>query len=115
MRRIAVVVAGLALVAACGPSGNTPQSTTPKAGGTATIALENELRTLDPLDSSLLIEREVFYNIYDSLFTIDPSLKISPGLVKSWDVSDPLNYKFTLQSGHQHQDGTPFHTHPVNA
>ena len=113
MRRIAVVVAGLALVAACGPSGSSSQSTTPKAGGTATIALESELRTLDPLDSSLLVEREVFYNIYDSLFTIDPSLKIQPGLVKSWDVTDPLNNKFTLQSGVKYQDGTPFNAQSV--
>src|SRR3981189_865018 len=99
MRRVAVVVAGLALLAACGPSGTSSQSDTPKAGGTATIALESELRTLDPLDSSLLVEREVYYNMYDSLFTIDPSLKIKAGLVKVWDISDPLNYKFTLQLG----------------
>jgi peptide/nickel transport system substrate-binding protein len=114
MRRIAVVVAGLVLVAACGGSGSTNQSGgTPKAGGTATIALESELRTLDPLDSSLLVEREVFYNMYDSLFTIDPSLKIQPGLVKSWDVSDPMNYKFTLQSGIKYQDGTAFNGQSV--
>ena len=114
MRWIAVAVAGLVLVAACGPSGGTSQSGgTPKAGGTATIALESELRTLDPLDSSLLVEREVFYNIYDSLFTIDPSLKITPGLVKSWDISDPVNYKFTLQSGVKYQDTTPFNAQSV--
>jgi len=66
MRRLAGVVAGLFLVAACGGSGSSsPSSGTPKAGGTATIALESELRTLDPLDSSLLVEREVFYNMYD--------------------------------------------------
>src|SRR3979409_656154 len=113
MRRIAVVVAGLAILAACGPSGTTPQSNTPKSGGTATIALENELRTLDPLDSSLLVEREVFYNLYDSLFVIDPSLKILPGLVKPSDVPDPLNYKFTLQSGVKYHDGTPFNAQSV--
>jgi peptide/nickel transport system substrate-binding protein len=114
MRRIAGVVAGLFLVAACGGSGSPSQSGgTPKAGGTATIALESELRTLDPLDSSLLVEREVFYNMYDSLFTIDPSLKIQPGLVKSWDVSDPMNYKFTLQSGVKYQDGTAFNAQSV--
>jgi len=113
MKRIAVVVAGLAILAACGPSGTTPQSNTPKAGGTATIALENELRTLDPMDSSLLVEREVFYNLYDSLFVIDPSLKILPGLVKSSDVTDPLNYKFTLQSGVKYHDGTPFNAQSV--
>ena len=114
MRWVAVAVAGLVLVAACGPSGGTSQSGgTPKVGGTATIALDSELRTLDPLDSSLLVEREVFYNMYDSLFTIDPSLKITPGLVTSWDISDPLNYKFTLQAGVKYQDGTAFNAQSV--
>jgi peptide/nickel transport system substrate-binding protein len=116
MRRRAVAVAGLVLLVACGGGGggsSSPSGGTPKAGGTATIALESELRTLDPLDSSLLVEREVFYNMYDSLFTIDPSLKISAGLVKSWDVSDPMNYKFTLQSGVKYQDGTAFNAQSV--
>src|SRR5579859_1299003 len=114
MRRVGVGFILLCLVAACGGGGaNAPTSQTPKSGGTATIALESELRTLDPLDSSLLVEREVFYNMYDSLFTIDPSLKIMPGLVKSWDVSDPMNYKFTLQSGVKYQDGTAFNAQSV--
>jgi peptide/nickel transport system substrate-binding protein len=114
MRRIAAVVVGLFLVASCGGGGGSSQSGgTPKSGGTATIALESELRTLDPLDSSLLVEREVFYNLYDSLFTIDPSLKIMPGLVKSWDTTDPMNYKFTLQSGVKYQDGTAFNAQSV--
>jgi peptide/nickel transport system substrate-binding protein len=67
------------------------------------------------MDSSLLVEREVFYNIYDSLFTIDPSLAIKPGLVKSWDTSDPMNYKFTLQSGVKYHDGTAFNAASVKA
>src|SRR5216683_5525984 len=114
MRRAGLAVACLVMVVACGSGGGSnPQSGTPKHGGTATIALENELRTLDPLDSSLLVEREVFYNMYGSLFTIDPSLKISAGLVKTWDVSDPVNYKFTLQSGVKYQDGTAFNAQSV--
>ena len=110
MRKVAAGIACLLMVAACGggSSGGGSTSSTPQRGGTATIALESELRTLDPLDSSQLVEREVFYNMYDSLFTIDPSLKIQAGLVKSWDTTDPLNYKFTLQSGVKYQDGTPF-------
>jgi peptide/nickel transport system substrate-binding protein len=114
MRRIAAVVVGLFLVASCGGGGGSSQSGgTPKSGGTATIALESELRTLDPLDSSLLVEREVFYNMYDALFSIDPSLKITSGLVKSWDITDPMNYKFTLQSGVKYQDGTAFNAQSV--
>src|SRR5205807_9263982 len=117
MRRVAFAFIGLLLLAACGGTsgGTTNSSGTPQRGGTATIALESELHTLDPLDSSLLVEREVFYNIYDALFTIDPSLKIKAGLVKAWDVSDPLNYKFTLQSGIQYQDGSPFNGASVKA
>src|SRR5438552_6649851 len=117
MRRVAFACIGLLLVAACGGggSGGTNNSGTPQKGGTATIALESELRTLDPLDSSLLVEREVFYNMYDSLFTIDPTLKIKAGLVKTWDVSDPLNYKFTLQSGIKYHDGTAFNAASVKA
>src|SRR5436309_15379131 len=119
MRRVVVGVVGLLLLAACGGGagggGAGQAGGTPQKGGTATIALESELRTLDPMDSSLLVEREVFYNLYDSLFTIDPSLTIKAGLVKTWDVSDPMNYKFTLQSGVKYQDGTPFNGASVKA
>jgi peptide/nickel transport system substrate-binding protein len=117
MRRVAAGFLLLFLVSACGGGGGGGGQSggNPQKGGTATIALESELHTLDPMDSSLLVEREVFYNIYDSLFTIDPSLKIKPGLVTSWDVSDPLNYKFTLRSDVKYQDGTPFNGASVKA
>jgi len=117
MRRVAVGLCWLFLLSACGGGGGGGGQAggTPQKGGTATIALESELRTLDPLDSSLLVEREVFYNMYDSLFTIDPSLKIKAGLVKSWDTSDPQNYKFTLQDGVKFHDGTPFNGASVKA
>src|SRR5207302_987470 len=42
-------------------------------------------------------------------------LAIKPGLVKSWDVSDPLNYKFTLQTGVKYHDGTAFSGQSVKA
>src|SRR5256712_5531305 len=98
MRRVGVGFICLALIASCGGGGGNQSSGTPKNRFPPTIALESELRNLDPMDSSLLVEREVFYNVYDSLFTIDPSLTIKSGLVNSSDVSDPLNYKFALQS-----------------
>ncbi len=118
MRRVAVGLLSLFVIAACGggaggSGGN--NSGTPQKGGTAVIALESELHTLDPMGSSLLVEREVFYNMYDALFTIDPSLKIQPGLVTQWDTSDPMNYKFTLRSGVKYQDGTPFNGASVKA
>ena len=110
MRRVAVLVCALTLVAACGGStnSNTNSSGTPKKGGTVTVALENELRVLDPAESSLLVEREVFYNLYDSLFTIDTSLRIQAGLVTKWDTSDPKNYVFNLRQNVKFHDGTAF-------
>jgi peptide/nickel transport system substrate-binding protein len=118
MRLVAIGFLSLFLLAACGGGGGGGgggASASPKPGGTATIALESELHTLDPMDSSLLVEREVFYNVYDSLFTIDPSLTIKPGLVTQWDTSDPMNYKFTLRSGVKYQDGTAFNGASVKA
>lgn len=117
MRRVAIGFLAMFLLAACGSGsgGGGGGAASPKPGGTATIALESELHTLDPMDSSLLVEREIFYNIYDSLFSIDPSLAIKPGLVTQWDVSDPLNYKFTLRAGVKYQDGTPFNGASVKA
>jgi peptide/nickel transport system substrate-binding protein len=118
MRRVALVFVSVLLVAACGGGGGGGtgnSSGSPQRGGTVTIALESELHTLDPLNSSLLVEREVFYNLYDSLFTIDPSLKIHPGLVTTWDTSDPMNYKFTLRTSVKYQDGTPFNAASVKA
>jgi peptide/nickel transport system substrate-binding protein len=118
MRRVALGFISVLLIGACGGGGSGGGGTTsgaPQRGGTATIALESELHTLDPMNSSLLVEREVFYNMYDSLFTIDPSLKIHAGLVTSWDTSDPLNYKFTLQTGVKYHDGTPFNAASVKA
>lgn len=115
MRRVAVAVVCLIFAAACGQGGGNQGSSsgTPKQGGTVTVALESELRTLDPLDSGLLVEREVFYNMYDSLFTIDTKLNIKPGLVTAWDVSNPTAYKFTLRSGVKYHDGTPFNGQSV--
>jgi peptide/nickel transport system substrate-binding protein len=117
MRRVALAFISFVLIGACGGGGGGGGTTAgaPQRGGTATIALESELHTLDPMNSSLLVEREVFYNMYDSLFTIDPSLKIHPGLVTTWDTSDPLNYKFTLQTGVKYHDGTPFNAASVKA
>ena len=37
--------------------------------------------------SSFLVDREVFYNLYDSLVAIDTDLKIVPALAEKWDIS----------------------------
>jgi len=75
-------------------------------GGTLTVALDSNLKNLDPLLSSLVVDRQVMYQIYDSLVTIGPDLKIQPGLADSWDTSDPKAIVFHLHPGVKFHDGT---------
>ena len=112
IRRVAGLLAGLLLAAGCGGGGGGTTSGgegTPKDGGTLTYAYESELRTLDPVASTQLVERTVMYQMYESLVTIDPKLNIKPGLAKSWQVSsDGLSVTFNLQSNIKFHDGTKF-------
>src|SRR5260370_3474949 len=114
MKRLALGILGAFFLSACASGGGTTSGAgTPKAGGTLKIALESELRTLDPLKSSQRVERQVYYNMYDSLVTIDASLKIKPGLATSWQYSDPTTLQFTLRQGVKFHDGTDFNADAV--
>ena len=48
-------------------------------GGTLTIAIDSNMKNLDPLKSTLLVDRQIHYQLYDSLVAIDTDLKIQPG------------------------------------
>lgn len=106
-----LAAAGAGLVVACGGGGGDQSgagSSGPKRGGTLTIAQEVELTTLDPATSPAFVEREVYYNIYESLVNVSPELRITPGLATSWEMQDPLTYVFHLRKGVTFHDGTAF-------
>jgi peptide/nickel transport system substrate-binding protein len=86
---------------------------TPKKGGTLKTANNVEIATLDPLTSGFLAERELYYNMYDSLVAIDPSLKIGPALAESWETPDPMTYIFHLRKDVKFHDGTDFNAEAV--
>lgn len=116
MRRVAAALAGLFIAVACGGGGGGSASGegTARNGGTLTYALESELRTLDPLPSTQLVERAVMYQVYESLVAVDDKLNIKPRLAKSWTVSsDGLTYTFQLQTGVRFHDGTDFNSTAV--
>src|ERR1700716_1456019 len=98
MRSVRYLVALLAsfaiLLAACsggqqpaggGASSSTAVKATP--GGTMTFALEDQPINMDPLLSNAFIDRNIHYQIYDSLVRIDTSGKIIPWLATSWDIA----------------------------
>ncbi len=128
-RRTLLRTAGAAgfvgLLAACGASspggttggtGTTPTLTsgTPKQGGTLKVGLTSDVGNLDPLLSSFLVDRQVFYNMYDSLVAIDADLKIIPALAEKWEIApDGKTYTFTLRRDVKFHDGTDFNAEAV--
>jgi len=82
MKRLVFGVLLVLVLSACGGgnSGSSGSSATVKTGGTLRVAQESEIVTLDPNNSGLVVEREIYSNMYDSLVAIDPGLKFVPSL-----------------------------------
>lgn len=84
-----------------------------KRGGAIKVGLDSDIANLDPMQSSLLVDRQVLYNLYDSLVTYDSKLAIQPALAEKWEMPDPKTYIFTLRKGVKFHDGTDFNAEAV--
>lgn len=111
----AVSVFCIFFLAACSGSSTTPPSTQaqPKVGGTLNVGLNADVVTLDPLNSSALVDRQVMLNIYDTLVKVDQRNTIQPDLATSWSNPTPTQLLLTLRSDVTFQDGTPFNADAV--
>jgi peptide/nickel transport system substrate-binding protein len=49
-----------------------------------------------------------FRQVYESLATIDADLILRPALATSWQLLDPVTWRFELREGVTFHDGTPF-------
>jgi peptide/nickel transport system substrate-binding protein len=79
------------------------------AGGTITMALENDVIDFDPLLSRAFVDRNAHYQIYDSLVRVDEAGKIIPWLADRWDTSaDGKQVTFTLRTDVKYHDGSAF-------
>ena len=119
------------LLAACGGAGGQPSPTSgPRpsgtsapaapaakpvtAGGAVTFALENDVIDFDPLRSRAFVDRNVHYQIYDSLVRIDADGKIIPWLAERWETSpDGKTVTLNLRTDVKFHDGTPFDAESV--
>jgi peptide/nickel transport system substrate-binding protein len=120
MRSVRYLVASLAsfavLLAACsggqqpaGGGGSSPTAATKPYGGTVTFALENDVSNLDPMLSSLFVDRNIHYAMYDSLVRVDPKGTIIGWLADKWETSsDGKTVTFTLRTDVKFHDGTTF-------
>jgi len=85
-----------------------------KKGGTLKAGLSgSDILSLDPLTSGAFIDREVYYNIYDSLVAMDSNVQIIPALAEKWETPDPKTYIFHLRQGVKFHDGTDFNADAV--
>ena len=120
MTRLLTILAVLAVVT--GACAGTPPSTTgggaspapsaavkPTYGGSVTFVLENDVVDFDPLKSRAFVDRNIYYQIYDSLVRIDETGKIIPWLATKWETStDGKSVTFTLRDDVTYHDGTKF-------
>lgn len=119
-RMIALGIGGpvlLDILASCAPSGGgatpsggaTAAGGTPQKGGSVAFALDSDISDLDPMMSALFVDRNIHYQMYDSLVRINAKGEIIPGLATKWTTSsDGKTVTFTLRDGVKYQDGTTF-------
>lgn len=79
----------------------------PNYGGTLVFVLENDVIDFDPMRSRAFVDRNVHYQIYDSLVRIDPKGNIIPWLAERWEIApDGKAVTFYLRQDVKFHDGT---------
>ncbi len=104
----AVALAGLTLLAACGPKSRpeAPLPALPTHGGSFRMAQDTPA-SLDPACLDDVYEATVINQIFDGLLRFDGSLNIVPCVADLWEVSpDGLVYTFHLKPGVRFHDGS---------
>ena len=102
----AAVAGGLLPYAARAPAAVTD-------GGTLTVALYADPRTLDPHLAGSLQGRATTQAIHDTLLEVDGNGHLVPGLVESWEWKDDRTVVLTTRTGVRFHDGTDFDAEAV--
>lgn len=72
-----------------------------------TIAVPQDVDTLDPHKKDAFISVAVLSHIYEGLVTTDPEMTLQPALALRWESPDPTTWIFRLRPGVVFQDGRP--------
>jgi len=77
------------------------------SGQTLRVAMESDVKILDPIWSTAYAQRDFGYMIWDTLFALDANLQIRPEMVESWQISDDHRvWTFKLRKN-KWSDGEP--------
>jgi peptide/nickel transport system substrate-binding protein len=99
--------------AAASPAPAQAAGGTAKKGGALKAGLDGDILTFDPLTSGAYADREVYYNIYDTLVAFDTNMQIIPALAEKWETPDPKTYLFHIRQGVKFHDGTDLNADAV--
>ena len=82
------------------------QDNAPKTGGVLRAGQQENMSSLDPHFSIFGGDRDVLFQIFDTVTRFDEQLNVLPCLAESWEVVDPTTYTFTFRQGVTFHDGT---------
>ena len=85
------------------------QPSTPKRGGTLTVAIGNDVQNFNPITSLTQVYRaNVQKAVFNMLFQYDEHGELVPMLATQVDQPESATYVFTLREGVRWHDGKPF-------
>lgn len=75
---------------------------------TLNVAIAGDIRSLDPYGSNLAVWSLIRFQLYDTLFWIDPETsELIPNLATEWGFDDPTTFLLTLREGVTFHNGAP--------
>ena len=72
------------------------------------FAFQGELRSVDPYQINESFSVSVNGAVYEGLVRFRPDLTLEPSLATSWEVLDPLHWRFHLRKGVKFHEGQDF-------
>jgi glutathione transport system substrate-binding protein len=101
------------------PTTETKQEAQPiakKEGNKLTIAIADNLISMDPHDTNDTLSGSIQATMYEGLLGFDKDMKMVPVLAESYEASDDAKvFTFKLKKGIKFHDGTPFNAEAVKA
>jgi len=82
-------------------------------GASVTAALSERVLILDPSNHYSISTTGVLRHIFDPLVDVTSDSRFLPALAESWELVDPLTWRFKLRQGVTFHDGTPFDANSV--